>query len=312
MSPWAQHIAHSRAVEVKTTGVHSGLPLLLKKGVKFGYRQVDQNRLKARRIDHLWLTMVEPEEVEMLVSPPSLALGNKMQGSASFRVLEKTQLCEKALFQHLVTAGNFYQIRPDDDDGWGNFTPLCQEYSNSRSYPKTRALAAIPAGTIIGPVLDTHIVKIHDRYAFEVAIPSICRPEDTTYVVISRETERFANETHDHKAEARSSDELLENLQESETHEPYEERKVTTRSKETWAAPSMKETRAGLPSLVPNKASFYTRRTIPTSERIWKTIHANASQGRHLAVSISKAVTTMLRHFDAEILKSVLVEKVCT
>ena len=30
------------------------------------------------------LTMVEPEEVEMLVSPPNLALGNKMQGSASF------------------------------------------------------------------------------------------------------------------------------------------------------------------------------------------------------------------------------------
>ena len=27
--------------------------------------------------------MVEPEEVEMLVSPPNLAVGNKMQGSAS-------------------------------------------------------------------------------------------------------------------------------------------------------------------------------------------------------------------------------------
>ena len=46
------------------------------------------------------LTMVEPEEVEMLVSPPSLPLGNKMQGGASFRILEKrvqmTQLCEKS------------------------------------------------------------------------------------------------------------------------------------------------------------------------------------------------------------------------
>ena len=33
------------------------------------------------------MTVVEPEEVEMLVSPPNLALGNKMQGSASFRKL---------------------------------------------------------------------------------------------------------------------------------------------------------------------------------------------------------------------------------
>ena len=65
--------------------------------------------------------MVEPEEVEMLVSSPILALRNKMQGSATFRILEKrvrvTQVCEKALFQHLVTAGNCYQIRPDGDDG---------------------------------------------------------------------------------------------------------------------------------------------------------------------------------------------------
>ena len=45
------------------------------------------------------LIMVEPEEVEMLVSLSNLALGNKMLGSASFRILEKrvdmTQLCEK-------------------------------------------------------------------------------------------------------------------------------------------------------------------------------------------------------------------------
>ena len=37
-------------------------------------------------VDHGVLTMVEPEEVEMLVSHPNLALGNKMQGCASFRM----------------------------------------------------------------------------------------------------------------------------------------------------------------------------------------------------------------------------------
>ena len=73
-------------------------------------------------VDNRVLTMVDPEEVDMLVSPSNLALGNKMQGSASFRILEKrahmTQLCVKTSFQHLVTAGNRYQIRPDGEDGW--------------------------------------------------------------------------------------------------------------------------------------------------------------------------------------------------
>ena len=35
-------------------------------------------------VDNGILAMVEPEEMEMLVSPPNLALGNKMQGGASF------------------------------------------------------------------------------------------------------------------------------------------------------------------------------------------------------------------------------------
>ena len=77
-------------------------------------------------VDNGILTMVKPEEVEMLVSPPNLALGNKVQGSASFRILEKRvqmiQLCVKTLFQHLVTAGDCCNIRLDNDDGWENFT----------------------------------------------------------------------------------------------------------------------------------------------------------------------------------------------
>ena len=72
-----------------------------------------------------------------------------------------TQNCvnEKALFQHLVTARNCNKIRPDDDDGWGKITPLCREYSNSRAHSKAQALCAVPAGTIIGPVIEVHIVK---------------------------------------------------------------------------------------------------------------------------------------------------------
>ena len=69
------------------------------------------------------LTMVEPEEAKLLVSPPTQAPGNKVQGGAlSFQTPEKkmqlTQLCEEAFFQHLVIAGNTYKNRPNADDGW--------------------------------------------------------------------------------------------------------------------------------------------------------------------------------------------------
>ena len=181
-----------------------------------------------------------------------------------------------------------------------NFFLCGENILNSGSYSKTRALAAVPAGTSIGPVIEVHIVKILDEYGLEVAIPSLCKPGDITYVVISRETERFVNENHNHKEEFRSSNELLGNLQESERNASYEERKATTRFKETWAAPSMKETRAGSLSPIPNKASLYTRRTIPTEEKKWITVHAHSRYGGDLAVSISKTVTTMLRHFDRE------------
>ena len=182
-----------------------------------------------------------------------------------------------------------------------HFLLLCVEnHLNSGSYPKTRASASLPAGTSIGPVIEVHIVKILDEYGLEVAIPSICKPGNITCVVISRETERFVNENHNHKEEFRSSNELLGNLQELERNASYEERKVTTPSKETSAAPSKKETRAGFLSLIPNKASLYTRRTIPTNEEKWITVRARSRYGGDLAVSISKTFTTMLRHFDRE------------
>ena len=266
---------------------------------QFGLTDEEKKKQVAIPVYNRILTMVEPEEVEMLVSSLNLALGNKMPRSASFRVLEKriqmAQLCDKVLFQHLVTAGNLVM----KTDG-KNYSSMPRIFKFSRYCPKTPALAAFATNTIIGPVLEVHTVKMHDGYALEVAIQLICRPKDTSYVVISRETERCVNEIHDHKAEVGSRNEMLENLQESERNEPYEERKVTTRSKETWAAPSMKETRAGSLSLFLRKASQNTRRTIPTSEKIWKTIHTNVSQGRHLAVSISKTVSTMLRDFDQD------------
>ena len=168
---------------------------------QLGLTEEEKGRV-AILLDNKNLTMMESEEVELLVSPPTQA------PALSFQILEKevqlTQLCEKKFFQHLAIAGN-YKIRPNAGDGWGEITPLCREYSSSRSYPKAQALSEIPEGTIIGPVLEVHVVKILGGYGIEVAIQSIANPEYTTY-------ERFLNEIHDHKRELRSSSELLATL----------------------------------------------------------------------------------------------------
>ena len=136
---------------------------------------------------------------------------------------------------------------------------------------KIRVLAAILAGTIIGPVQEVRIVKIHDGYSTEVAILSICNPEDTSYVLFSRETERFVNEIRDHIAEVRSSNELLEDLQEWQ-------RKVTTSSNETWAMTSTRKLVANSLSVTPNKASLFTRRIIPVNDKKWIAFQSNVSR----------------------------------
>ena len=180
------------------------------------------------------MAVVESEQVDMLISFPNLAQGNlMMQSDAKFRVLEKnvhmTQLCAKALFQYLVTAGSRHQVRPDGEDGWGQIAPLCREYTCSRVFTQAKPLGAIPSGTIIRPIQEVHVVKLLDEHEVEVAIPSVCKT-DVTYVVISTETERFVNDIHTREAKTRSSRELLKNPQESKESMSYKQREVTTPS----------------------------------------------------------------------------------
>ena len=113
--------------------------------------------------------MVEPEEVDMLVSPPNLAFRNKMQGKRELLGIGKEdtddtimrkKLHSSTLWQPEIATWFDLMMTTDGE----KIAPPCQVFSNSRSYPKTRALAAIPAGTVFGPVLEVHFVKIHDGY----------------------------------------------------------------------------------------------------------------------------------------------------
>ena len=112
-----------------------------------------------------------------------------------------------------------------------------------------------------------------------MAIPSICEPGDVTYVMTSRETERFVNEIHTLEARIRSGGELLENLQESKESMLYEQREVTSSPEEILVALSIGETRAGFVKLVPTKAFIHTRKMISRNEKKVITIHANPKRG---------------------------------
>ena len=45
---------------------------------------------------------------------------------------------------------------------------------------------------------------------------------------------------------------------------------------------------------------YSQKRTIPTNEKKWTAIHAHSRYGGDLAVSVSKLVTTMLRHYGQD------------
>ena len=65
----------------------------------------------------------------------------------------------KKFFQHLVFAVKTHKFdRMQTTDG-REITPLCRDYSSSWTYRTTRALSANPEGTIIGPVLELHVIK---------------------------------------------------------------------------------------------------------------------------------------------------------
>ena len=81
-------------------------------------------------LDNWVLPMVKTEEAEMLVSPPNLTPGNRMQGNMSFPVLEKkiqmTQLGEKGysnILWQLEIASKFVRMRTTD----GEHLLLCAE-----------------------------------------------------------------------------------------------------------------------------------------------------------------------------------------
>ena len=68
---------------------------------------IDDKEQVATPVDNGPLTMMDPVEVDMLVSPPNVALGNKMHGYMRFQTLDKmvhmTKLCEKKPYPSILS-----------------------------------------------------------------------------------------------------------------------------------------------------------------------------------------------------------------
>ena len=79
-----------------------------------------------------------------------------------------------------------FKTRLDEDDGFGMICPLRREYTFSRVNPQSRAYAAILGQTVLGPIIEVHIVKIIDSFGIEIAIPSPNDPRRTSCVLICR------------------------------------------------------------------------------------------------------------------------------
>ena len=107
------------------------------------------------------------KEREVTRSEP-FGIFSRLASGNSLRELSETirfaSVCDDAVFTHRVSAGMSYKTRPNEDDGFGEIIPLCREYTLSRVNPQSRAFAAISGGTIIGPVIEVHIVT-WNRYS---------------------------------------------------------------------------------------------------------------------------------------------------
>ena len=78
------------------------------------------------------LTSVKSQEVNFLVSSPSLASGSSLRENIQdfeslSETLRFTGVCEDAFFVHLVSAGMSYKTRLDEDYGFGQIIPLCTQ-----------------------------------------------------------------------------------------------------------------------------------------------------------------------------------------
>ena len=148
----------------------------------------------ARTENEQLLNNVEPQEVNCSVQTPrsdNRESGNRLRECLQRReTLEKeiqfSRVCEDATIARRVRTGMSYKTVPDVDDGFEDRTPACREYTLPREDQNSRIYATIPGQTIIGPVLQAHILRYLGISGLEIQIPSTTTKNRTYWLVICR------------------------------------------------------------------------------------------------------------------------------
>ena len=164
-------------------------------------KEANSEKFVAKENEQL-LKNVRQQEVNSLVQTPksdNLASGNRLRECLQrLQTLEKeiqfTRVREDATFWRGVSIGMSYKTIPDVDDGFGDRTPACREYTPPRENSDSRIYATIPGQTIVGPVLQVHSIQYLDINGIEIQIPSTTTKERTSWVVICRGTNRYEEE----------------------------------------------------------------------------------------------------------------------
>ena len=84
----------------------------------------------------------------------------------------------------------------DVDDGFGDRTPARREYTHPRAESDSRIYGTIPERTIIGPVLQIHIIQFLGTHGIEIQIPPTATPDRNSCEVTCRGKNRFMDELH--------------------------------------------------------------------------------------------------------------------
>ena len=156
---------------------------------------------KGEAVNKEKIKSVISQEVNSSVSSPRQASGNRLRENIQdleslSETIQFTNVCELASFWYLVSTGVSHKTKPDEDDGFGEPIPVCRGYTLPRATPLSRAHAEIPGETIIGPVIEVHVMQVFGTHGLAIETPSPNSPKRTSWVLISRGNSRFVDELH--------------------------------------------------------------------------------------------------------------------
>ena len=93
---------------------------------------------------------------------------------------------ESAGFIRLVYVGMYCRTSDDVNDGFGNLTASCREFSLPRAHQNSVVKLWIQKHAEIGPVLDVKTFCHLDKQGIEIQIPSTFGDNTNVWVVICR------------------------------------------------------------------------------------------------------------------------------